>query len=187
MGGFTSFIPVAMQALSVAGTIAKGVDNYRDDSGQRAYEAAKAESNARLQALEQRTSLEKSQNDLELKADEDKRQRILRQAIAKQRSIFAANGIGSGSGSSQAYLLGLAGETDFLNQSDKSLNTMRNTILEQNLASQKRINTLLLSQNKNKSGLKRATALYQTAQEGYDGLSNIFGGGVSVDKDGFYS
>lgn len=184
MAGFTSFASTAMQVLSVANTVAKGIDSYKDNSGSREYENLKKQSAAQLQALQQNNTLKKQAIDLDLQVDEDKRRRAVLAAIAKQKAEFGAHGIGSGGGSAQAYLLGLSDENDEIGQNMTSAALIQKNILDQNLANQKRLNTLALTEAKEKGKLKRATSLYDTVSGGFGGLG---GNSVLIDSDGFYS
>jgi hypothetical protein len=183
MAGFTSFASTAMQVLSVANTVAKGIDTYKDDSGQRSYDALKKQSAAQLQALQANNALKKQAIDLDLQTDEDKRRRAVLAAIAKQKAAFGASGVGSSGGSAQAYLLGLTEENEDITRDMTGAAAIQKNILDQNLASQQRLNTLSLTEAKEKNRLKRATSLYDTVSGGFGGL----GGNVLVDSDGFYS
>lgn len=184
MAGFTSFASSAMQILSVANTVAKGIDSYKDDSGLRDYKNLKRESDIRLQALQKEAELKKQNIDLDTSADQDKRRRAVMAAIAKQKAAFGASGIGSSGGSAQAYLLGLNEENDTITAEQNSAAAIQKKILDLSLQSQQRLNTLALTEAKEKGKIKRVTSLYDTVGGGLSGLS---GSSVFVDGDGFYS
>ena len=84
MAGFTSFASTAMQALSVANTVAKGIDNYKEKSGMQDYEYLKRQSDLNLKTLQQENDLKKQEYDQKLQADQDKRRRAVLQAIATE-------------------------------------------------------------------------------------------------------
>ena len=167
MAGFTSFASTAMQALSVANTVAKGIDNYKEKSGMQDYEYLKRQSDLNLKTLQQENDLKKQEYDQKLQADQDKRRRAVLQAIAKQKAEFGASGIGSGGGSAQAYLLGLSEADDAVTQEQNAAVNIQKNILDQKWEAQKSLNTLALTEAKERSKLRRATSLY-------DGLTSIF-------------
>lgn len=163
MAGFTSFASTAMQLLSVANGLAGTAERYNDQTGIRQYEKNKLE----LQGLAQKTALEKEQNKQRLAQDEAERQNRLRTAVAKQKVLFGSSGVGSGAGSSQAYLLGMAENSEEEGRVLSEAATLRNRILDQEYANKKSINMLEATQIKQKQKLNGVTALY-------NGLSSIF-------------
>lgn len=183
MAGFTSFASTAMQVLSVANTVAKGIDSYKDNSGAREYEALKKQNAAQLEALQANNALKKQAIDQDLRRDEDRRRRAVLAAIAKQKAAFGASGIGAGGGSAQAYLLGLSDANEEITQDMTSAAAIQKNILDQNLKNQQRINTLALTEAREKSKLRRFTSLYDAA----GGFGGLGGSRVLVDGDGFYS
>ena len=160
MGGLTSFASTAMQALSLASSIAGTVDQYRDDSGQRKYEEEKQKHAIAMAGLQQETALKKEQNRLALQAEDADRLRRLRAEIAKQRAIYGASGIGSGGGSSQAYLLGLVDSSDEEARETSVATAIRNRILDSEYTSKSLLSALDVTQAKEKKNLKQVTALY---------------------------
>ncbi|PZQ48714.1 MAG: hypothetical protein DI551_01120 [Micavibrio aeruginosavorus] len=167
MGGLTSIASTAVQALSLANSVVQGVDRYQDKSGQRAYEEAKQTSALQLKTLQQQNALEKEQNRIAQEAAEQDRLSKLRKVMAEQKARFGANGVSSSDGSSRAVLYGLLSESDEDQDSINQSYAIRNSILDQNYNSQKALNTLQLTQLKERSSLKKATALY-------NGLTDIF-------------
>ena len=163
MAGFTSFASTAMQLFSVANAIASNTEKYTNQTGIREHE----KNTLALQGLAQTTALEKEQNRQKLAQDEADRQDRLRAAVAKQKALFGANGVGSGAASSQAYLLGLAENSEEEGRALSESATMRNRILDQEYANKKSINMLEATQLKQKQKLNGVTALY-------NGLSSIF-------------
>lgn len=183
MAGFTSIASTAMQAFSLANTIAKGIGDYRDDSGQAAYENMRRQSEIQLAGLQQKQTIERQQIALDKeKADQD-RARKLRSAIATQRAAYGAGGVGSSSGSSQAYLLGLIGDAEEEGRTASAAADLRNRILDNTYNTQQSLNMLTLTQMKERNRLRGVTALYDNTVGLFSGMGN----GVSVDSDGFYS
>lgn len=174
MGGLTAFASTAMQAFSLANTIAKGVSDYRTDSGYDAYKEAKKKNAIEMAALEQKTKLEKEQNQLQKEqADQDRMQK-LRAAIAQQRAIYGANGVGSGAGSSQAYLLGLVKDAEEDSDALSYATQLKNRILDNAYNERKSLNTLALTQARDKNSLNKVTALYNGTNDGLGLLTDIF-------------
>lgn len=165
MAGFTSFVPVALQALSLANTVIGGVDSYKDNSGKRAYEQEKQQSALQLAGLKQETELQKEKIRLQQEADSEDRRQKLRAALAAKRAIFGAQGIGSSGGSAQAYLLGLVNDSDGEQARDNASGSLASRILDQQYGQQKAMSTLKLTQLRERNKLKQATALYDSATD----------------------
>ena len=160
MGGFSSFASTAFQALSVAGSIAGAVDKYQNDSGLRAYEEEKRRYKITMDALQKEEALKKEQNSLSLQQAEDDRQGRLRAAIARQRAAFGASGVGSGTGSSQAYLLGLADDSQEEGRQLSQAAEIKNRILEQEYNARQSLNMLELANARERKKLKQISALF---------------------------
>ncbi len=113
------------------------------------------------QALEERQAaqeaeLEKQSMAQEAAADAADREKALKRAVARQKAVFGARGVGSGTGSSEAVLLGLFDESDEEAQAREKLDTLRLKALDQNLDSQKSMNLLQASQLAAQQKLERA-------------------------------
>lgn len=183
MAGFTSFASTAMQVLSVANTVAKGIDSYRDNSGAREYDALRRQGAARVQALQNEAELRKLRLDQDTASEQEKRRRAVLAAIARQKAAFGASGIGSGGGSAQAYLLGLVDADNALSEEQNSAAAIQKKILDLPWQNQKRINTLALTEAREKNRIRSATSLYDAVRGGLGSA----GGSVLIDGDGFYS
>lgn len=165
MGGLTSLAGAAMQALSIANTVVGAVDRYKDKSGTQAYDQQKAINDLRLKQDAERAALEKEKIRLDAEQAESARQSALRRAVARQRARFGASGISSNSGSAQALLLGLFDESeDDLNQRT-ALDTLKAAAIDQGLTQQQRINTLQLTQLRERNRMKSYGAGLSLAQD----------------------
>lgn len=166
MGGFSSFASTAIQALGAANTVLGAVNRFQDNSGDREYKQTKALQDLEIRNVQERAAYEKEQ--LRLSGDQAERERrnSLRRAVAKQRAIYGGEGISSGDGSARAVLLGLFDESDEERKERNALDTLKSSALDSNIAQQKRLNTLQLTQLKEKNRLNRYTA-------GFSSLSSI--------------
>ncbi len=162
MGGFSAFATTALQALSLANTIAGGVDSYRKDSGLREYQQAKERSALELANLRAESELEKQKLSMQQESANEERRQKLRAALASKRAIFGAQGIGSGSGSAQAYLMGLVDESGDEQVREEAYTSLSKRIIDENYSQQQAVNTLKLTQIKEKNKIKRVNALYDT-------------------------
>ncbi len=167
MAGFTSFASTAMSALSLANTAVKGLNSYKENSGSRDYQETQQKNDAQLAGLKQQAALSKEEYRLQQERDEQERRIKLRQAMAEQRAKFGSQGIGSGDGSSQAVLYGLLSMSDEDRTNSNSTYALKKSILDQQVDQQQRINTLQLTQLKEKNKLSKVTSLY-------DSLTSIF-------------
>jgi hypothetical protein len=152
--------------LGAANTVLGAVNRFQDDSGRRDYKQTKALQDLEIQNAQERTALEKEEIRLSSEQTERERRNALRRAVAKQRAIYGGEGISSGDGSARAVLLGLFDESDEERKERDALNTLKSSAIDSNITQQKRLNTLQLTQLKEKNRLNRYTA-------GYSGLSSI--------------
>lgn len=158
MGGLTSLATTAIQVLGAANSVAGTLQNYQDRSGNRAYDQLKAQSDLSLQNAAEQAALQKEQLRLTGEQAEVERRSALRRAVARQRAQFGASGIGSSGGSSQAVLLGMFDESDEDRQQRESLDALKTSAIDQGYAQQTRINTLQLTQLKERDRLKNVSA-----------------------------
>lgn len=101
-------------------------------------------------------ALEKQKIDATAAADEARRQQALRRAVARQKTLFSAQGLGgSAQGSNEAVLLGLV--NDSLAQSDQAqqLDTLRRTALDQSVEQTRQKNLLEYAQLAQRQNLSR--------------------------------
>lgn len=166
MAGFTSFASTAVQVLGAANTVLGAVNRFQDNSGDREYKQTKALQDLEIRNAQERAALEKEQIRLSGEDAERERRNALRRAVAKQRAIYGGEGISSGDGSARAVLLGLFDESDDERKEREALDTLKTTALDTGITQQKRLNTLQLTQLKEKNRLNRYTA-------GFSSLSSI--------------
>lgn len=86
----------------------------------------------------------------------------LRRAIARQRAQFGASGIDMDSGSAQAVLLGIYDENDEKRAQREALDSLKSNILDNNYANQQRVNTLQLTQLKERNKLKKTGSVLES-------------------------
>ncbi len=90
---------------------------------------------------------------------EEKRKRALRRAVSRQRANFAAQGVGSGVGSSQAVLLGLFEQSDEEKAQREDLDNLRLNSIDQNLSQRASLNILQRTQLEQKNNLRNLSAI----------------------------
>jgi len=160
MAGLTSIASTAMQALSFANTVIGGIDSYKDSG--REYKQMQQKNALELKNLQNKTAYEKAQMRLDAEQDDAERREKLRRAIAKQRAQYGASGIDADSGSAAAYLLGIENLSDEQRAEREALLAMKSSILEENYNSMKRVNTLELTQLKERNKLKKPQSVLQS-------------------------
>lgn len=162
MAGFTSFASTAMSALSLANTALGAVNSYKQDSGLQEYKEAKQKAALDNAALQREAVLKKEANRIDQEASEQDRRNKIRKLMAEQRAKYGSQGIGSGDGSSQAYLYGLLNMSEDEQKREDEAYTIRNKIIDSSLDSDQRVNTLQLTQLKERSKMNRLGALYNS-------------------------
>lgn len=155
MGGLTSLASTAIQAIGAANTVIGAVNSAK--SGQQEYNQAKAKSALDLQNLQAESALQKQQIQIEAANAETERRDALRRVLAKQRAQFGASGIDQGDGSSQAVLLGLFDESDQERAQREALDALKSASIDQKYSAQQRVNTLALTQLREKNKLSNVT------------------------------
>lgn len=155
MSGLTSLASTAIRGLSIANALIGSTSDYYENSGQRAYEQGKEKSDLSLRNLQESNALEKQKIKLSAEVAEKERRLALRRAMAKQRAQYGASGISSGDGSAQAVLLGLFDESEEEARQREALDALRAAEFDQNYAQQKRVNTLQLTQFKERNRLNK--------------------------------
>ncbi len=142
----------------------------RDDSAARAS-ALRAQQDLALKQLQQkqqadeRTAQEQAAQERErvaaaADAAENQRRAALRRAVARQRAQFGAQGIAADDGSAEAVLLGLFDESDQDRADRERLDTIRTAALDQDIATQGRINVLQRQQLIERQNLQRIVENY---------------------------
>jgi hypothetical protein len=99
------------------------------------------------QMAQEQADLQKQQMAVEAEAAEKRRVAALRRAVARQKTLFSAQGLSAyDSGSSEAVLLGLYDDSATEGDQQKQLTGLRNAALDQSLKQQKQKNILEASQ-----------------------------------------
>lgn len=112
MGALAPIITTALLTQGTQLVLNEVVGNSSRDANDQALEQLK-----QRQALDERqraqdAELQRQSIALDAQEAEESRREALRRAVSRQRANFGAQGVGSGSGSSQAVLLGLFEESD---------------------------------------------------------------------------
>lgn len=170
MAGLTSFASQAFQVLGAANTALGAFDTYRNDSGKAANGEQKRQNALNLQNIQSQTDAERSKILLDSQTAESERRAALKRAIARQRASYGAAGIGSNGGSAQAVLLGLINESEEEKAQRESLDTLRLKDLDRQVEQQKRVNTLQLTQTRQKNKYSQYSSAFNLATD----LKDIF-------------
>ncbi len=160
MAGFTSVAATAIQALGAVNTVLNAVDTYKGNSGQQTYNQTKALNDLQYKQALENAALKKEELRLNAEKTESERRAALRRAVAKQRAAYGADGISPNDGSAQAVLLGYFNESDLERQQREALDNLKKASIDQNVSDQARINTLQLTQIREKNRLKGLTSAY---------------------------
>lgn len=120
-----------------------------------ALDQLKRQQTLQQKQLEERAALERQQIALNTQQAEEQRKQALRRAVSRQRASFGSQGVGSGSGSSQAVLLGLFDESDEEQQRREELDNFRITALDQNINQTRALNVLQRTQLAERQKLAR--------------------------------
>ncbi len=158
MGGIASVATTAIQALNTIGTVAKAFNSYDDSSGSRAYDQMKGAQSVQMRNAKEQAALEKEQLRLNAEGADAERRAALHRAVSRQRALYGASGTGAGDGSAQAVLLGLFDESDAERTEREALDALKTKAVDQGIAQQQRINTLQLSQLKERNRLNKISA-----------------------------
>lgn len=170
MGGLSSFATQAFQILGTAGNILGAVNQYSNAAGSDRSDFMRRQNEITLQGLQDRTALERQTMALNAQNIEKERREALRRAIARQRAQYGGGGTGSTGGSAQAVLLGLVEESEDERIHRESLDRLRGASLDNQLTQQKRINTLSLTQQRNRESQNRLSAGIELARN----VSSLF-------------
>lgn len=114
--------------------------------------------NAEMSALQQQVALEKTQIAADAAETESERRAALKRAVARQKAVFGASGVGNqSSGSGEAVLLGLFSESEDEKASREKLDNLRYAALDQDVSNQSRINVLQRAQLAEKQRIEQAS------------------------------
>lgn len=155
MGALGSVTGVLGSALTAVNTVSRVVDMATGASQEK-------QALSQLQT-QQRLAQQQAQNDAALQAqkisgdaaaEETRRKQALKRAIAKQKTLFAAQGL-SGGGSADAVLLGLFEESEAERKEREQLDAIRKQALSQNLEQQRQKDLLSTTQLAERNNLER--------------------------------
>ncbi len=155
MGGLTSLASTAIKGITLANQMIGTVGGYRENTGQREYEQLKAQSDLSLKSTAERATIDKEQIRIAAETAESDRRSALRRAMARQRAKYGASGISAGDGSAQAVLLGLFDESEEEARQREAMDTLKTSAIDQNYNQIKRVNTLQLTQFKERNRLNK--------------------------------
>lgn len=170
MAGLQGVIPNIIGAASYAGDVlsygtaaqnlfSSAEDQRRDElRAQQDLTLAQLQAQQKLQQkqVEANAALRKQEIQAKAVQDEKDRQSALRRAVARQNARFGAGGISSGSGSSEAVLLGLFQESETEKQRREELDTLRAQAIDLDVAQSNSLNVLQRTQLQQKQQLQRA-------------------------------
>lgn len=157
MGGISSALgSLASFGSAVSGVAGIATPFIRDAQTSRLARQMNATQQAQIEAD---ARLRSEQNRLTSEVAERERQAALRRAVARQRTLFAAQGIGSEGGSSEAVLLGLVNESDAEREQRAALDNLRSRALSQNIDQQRQLNLLQQNQLQERQRLRQITGL----------------------------
>lgn len=167
LGLVNSLTGGAIPFLNMAGQVVNTVSAFRsDDAAQDRQAQYYAEQDQALAQLQQQQALQEQQAAQNAALDkqkiatafaqsEEERRAALRRAVARQRASFGSQGISSGSGSSEAVLLGMFVESDAERAKREQLDALKSAAIDNDLAQQRSINVLQATQLAERNNLKR--------------------------------
>lgn len=133
-----------LQVSSVLGTVASVAQPFLQDRVDRKQLKQTNELQNQINAQAAATKIE--QNNAQAAAAETQRRDALKRAVARQRANFGAQGVGSGTGSSEAVLLGMFEQSDEEREAAETLNNLRTQAITQNSAAAQQLNLLQQTQ-----------------------------------------
>jgi hypothetical protein len=163
MGGLSSFATQAFQVLGAVNTVMGAVNQFSSSSGSRDYDFQRQQNEVAIQNARAMAENKKQEHALEAKIAEEARRDALRRAIAKQRASYGGNNIDSSSGSAQAVLLGKYFESDQDQKNADTLLNIKKAGLDTSVGNMQRVNTLQLTQAREKNKYSQFTAAYDFA------------------------
>ncbi len=174
MGALAPIITTALLTQGTQLVLNEVVGNSSRDANDQALEQLK-----QRQALDERqraqdAELQRQSIALDAQEAEESRREALRRAVSRQRANFGAQGVGSGSGSSQAVLLGLFEESDDEKRRREELDNLRLNAIDQDLAQNRSINVLQRTQLAERNRLNNISSGRQIAGDIVQGASETF-------------
>ena len=161
MGSLGSFLgdnaKLITQGISLATGIVGDELSYLDQDRQqdRAVENLRARQAEELRQAQEQAAQERQRVTLESQQEEEKRRAALKRAVARQRADFGSQGVGAGTGSPQAVLLGLFNESEDELRRREELDRLRFNALDLGLDQRSRLNVLQLAQLQQRDNLNR--------------------------------
>lgn len=164
LSGVTSVLSPLFAGLGVPGAIIGMSTNYVEQEKLR--DQLRAQQNTALEQLQARQSqdesasaqsalLQKQKIDADAQTAEARRVAALRRAVARQKTLFSAQGLSGDGGSNEAVLLGLYDDSAAEEAAQSRADMLRKTALDQSLNQQKQKNLLEASQLAERQKLTR--------------------------------
>ena len=174
MGALAPIITTALLTQGTQLVLNEVVGNSSRDANDQALEQLK-----QRQALDERqraqdAEFQRQSIALDAQEAEESRREALRRAVSRQRANFGAQGVGSGSGSSQAVLLGLFEESGDEKRRREELDNLRLNAIDQDLAQNRSINVLQRTQLAERNRLNNISSGRQIAGDIVQGASDTF-------------
>lgn len=108
------------------------------------------------QSASQNAALEKQKIAADAATADERRRLAMRRAVARQKTLFSAQGLGGqDAGSNEAVLLGLINDRQLQQEQSNKLDNLRTQALDQSLSQQKQKNLLQASQLAEQQSLTR--------------------------------
>jgi hypothetical protein len=150
---FSNILPILSGLTSTAVTLERTFETLtrigeKSGTSQQDLALRQLQEQQKLQEaqLGQQAALERERLALQASQDDESRRQSLKRAVARQRTQFGASGIGGGTGSSEAVLLGLFEESEEERQRREQLDTLRNRALDLDVTQNPSLNLLQATQ-----------------------------------------
>lgn len=143
MGNLQPIVSTLNSSIGAVTTLTNTVNDLSGSTANAAEDSLRLKQSQALQALERDQEYEQAQAErtaaeereqiaVTAQQEEDRRQKALKRAVAKQNAIRGSGGT-SASGSSEAVLLGLFNESDADKQEQKQLDQLRYNAIDSDL------------------------------------------------------
>jgi len=164
LASITGALGTALTAVNTVKSIGNLVTGFSsEDAYRKALIAKNDQALAQLQERQKQgeeqaasdIALQKQQLAATAQADEQRRRLALKRAVAKQKTLFSAQGIAPSGGSADAVLLGLFDESEEEKKQSEQLNAIKTGALESSLEQQRQKNLLEAAQLQARNNLER--------------------------------
>ncbi len=179
MAGLKSVLQVVPLLEQGLGLVTRPEISASQKSQAVALEQLQARQANNIRAAEADANEKRASIALSAQTAEEDRKRALRRAVARQRSQFGAQGIGTSGGSGQAVLLGLFDESQEDKAQRKNLDALRLGAIDQNLSQARSLNVLQRSQLQQRQKVSNLSARANRPNF----ASNLAGGAVGIYDD----